>query len=177
MHGDSPTCPGPLCHSHNLWSWHRTNVRRTAISGYHYGRLPDVQKTWLQPESKRDALHFASYDVVELQTLGKYANVTPDFCTNGFLESVSWAWSGLHDILPDSYYLVVLPGVYYLIVITWRYYLTCGSFFQNRILCGGDYIWHVPSFERNIIAEKIPVPSGFKQIFWPQRAGVLPVVE
>ena len=30
---------------------------------------------------------------------------------------------------------------------------------------------YVPSFERNIIVEKIPVPSGFKQIFWPQRAG------
>ena len=90
MSGDSPTCPGPLCHSHNLWSWHRTEVRRTAISGYHYGRLPDAQKAWLQPQSKREALHFASYDVVELQTLGKYANVTPDFCTNGFLESVSW---------------------------------------------------------------------------------------
>ena len=91
MVNGSPTCPGHLCHSHNLWSWHRTEVRRPSISGYCYGRVPDAQKTWLQPQSKREALLFASYDVVELSSIGKYANVTLDFCTNGFLESVSWA--------------------------------------------------------------------------------------
>ena len=88
MHGGSPTCPGLLCHSHNLWSWHRASVQRTAISGYRYGRLPNVQKTWLQHD--RADLLFASYDVVEFECLGKYTNVTPDFCTDGFLESVSW---------------------------------------------------------------------------------------
>ena len=91
MKKGSPTCPGPLRNSHNLWAWHRTDIQRPAISGYRFGRLPQVQKTWLEPSSKRDSLLFASYDVVELQCIGKYANVTPDFCTNGFLESVSWA--------------------------------------------------------------------------------------
>ena len=90
MFNGEPTCPGPLCHSHNLWSWHRTEQRRPAISGYKFGRLPDAQKAWLEPQSKRDALLHASYDVIELQSIGKYANITPDFCTNGFLESVSW---------------------------------------------------------------------------------------
>ena len=89
MYGGEPTCPGPLCQTHNLWSWHRTNVRRTAISGFRFGRLPDAQKAWL--ESKREGLLHASYDVVELASIGKYANITPDFCTDGFLESVSWA--------------------------------------------------------------------------------------
>ena len=89
MHDGAPTCPGPLCHSHNLWSWHRTDVRRDAISGYRFGRLPDKQKAWLQ--TKRDALLFASYDVIEFASIGAYANVAPDFCTHGFLESVSWA--------------------------------------------------------------------------------------
>ena len=91
MQNGSPTCPGPLRHSHNLWAWHRTEVQRRAISGYRFGRLPQVHKTWLQPSSKRESLLFASYDVIELQCIGQYANVTNDFCTNGFLESVSWA--------------------------------------------------------------------------------------
>ena len=91
MYGGEPTCPGQLCHSHNLWSWHRTDVRRPDISGYRYGRLTDTQKSWLDPPSRRESLLFASYDVIELQSIGKYANVSPDFCTNGFLESVSWA--------------------------------------------------------------------------------------
>ena len=90
MQNGSPTCPGPLRHSHNLWAWHRTQVQREAISGYRFGRLPQAHKTWLQPSSKRESLLFASYDVIELQSIGKYANVTHDFCTNGFLESVSW---------------------------------------------------------------------------------------
>ena len=118
MVGDSPTCPGPLRHSHNLWTWHRTEVRRTAISGYHYGRLPDVQKAWLQPESKREALHFASYDVVELQTLGKYANVRPR--TSAQMDF----WSRFRG--PDQVYLVVLPGsdTYYLIALPGDCYLS-----------------------------------------------------
>ena len=91
IHDGAPTCPGPLFRTHNLWSWHRTKVKRTSISGYFFGRLPDAQKAWLQPATKREGLLFASYDVIELQSIGKYANVTPDFCTNGFLESVSWA--------------------------------------------------------------------------------------
>lgn len=90
IHDGSPTCPGPLCYTHNLWEWHKTTRRRDAISGYRYGRLPQQQKAWLQPESKRQSQLFASYDVVELETCGKYANVTPDFSTDGFLESVSW---------------------------------------------------------------------------------------
>ena len=81
MYDNEPTCPGPLSRSHNLWSWHRTDVRRSAISGYHYGRLSDTQKKWLEPESKRESLLFASYDVVEFQSIGKYANVAPDFDT------------------------------------------------------------------------------------------------
>jgi len=91
MYDGSPTCRGNLCHTHNLWSWHRTDVARPSLSGYHFGRLPAVHKTWLLPPSKRTSLLFASYDVIELHTIGKYANVTPDFCTEGFLESVSWA--------------------------------------------------------------------------------------
>ena len=91
MYDGSPTCPGYLCHTHNLWSWHRTRVPRPSISGYHFGRLPAAQKKWLLPPSKREGLLLASYDVIELHSIGKYANVTPDFCTNGFLESVSWA--------------------------------------------------------------------------------------
>ena len=91
MHDGEPTCPGPLCHTHNLWDWHKTKRKRDAISGYRLGRLSETQKSWLEPESKREDLLFASYDVVELQTIGKYANVTPDFCSKGFLESVSWA--------------------------------------------------------------------------------------
>jgi len=91
MYHDEPTCPGPLCYSHNLWSWHRTEVRRPAISGYRYGRLSDTQKKWLDPPSKRDSLLFASYDVVEVHSIGKYANVAPDFDTDGFLQSVSWS--------------------------------------------------------------------------------------
>ena len=40
----------------------------------------------------RDSLMFASYDVVEFASLGKYANVAPDFDrAGGLLESVSWA--------------------------------------------------------------------------------------
>ena len=91
MYDGSPTCPGSLCYTHNLWSWHRIREPRPSISGYQFGRLPDRQKTWLLPPSKRESLLSASYDVIELQTIGKYANVTKDFCTNGFLESVSWA--------------------------------------------------------------------------------------
>ena len=91
VHDGSPTCPGQLCKSHNLWSWHRTQAPRRAISGYRLGRLPDEQKAWLQPPSKREDLLYASYDVIEFASIGKYANVAPDFCTNGFLESVSWA--------------------------------------------------------------------------------------
>ena len=90
MHDGEPTCPGPLCHTHNLWEWHKVD-KREAISGYRYGRLSGEQKQWLQPESKRAELLFASYDVIELQTIGKYANVTPDFDGKGFLQSVSWA--------------------------------------------------------------------------------------
>ena len=90
MYDGSPTCPGPLRYTHNLWEWHETENRREAISGYRFGRLPSKQKAWLQPESKRRSHLFASYDIVELETFGKYANVSPDFCTNGFLESVSW---------------------------------------------------------------------------------------
>ena len=89
MHDGEPTCPGPLRHSHNLWSWHRTDVRRPAISGFRFGRLPDEQKVWL--ESKREGLLHASYDVVEVGSIDKYANITPDFCSDGYLESVSWA--------------------------------------------------------------------------------------
>ena len=91
MHDGKPTCPGPLCHTHNLWDWHKTSRKREAISGYHLGRLSATQKAWLEPDSKREDLLFASYDLVELETIGKYANVTPDFCVDGFLESVSWA--------------------------------------------------------------------------------------
>ena len=91
MHDGSPTCPGPLCYSHNLWDWHKTDTRRVAISGYRYGRLPEKQKQWLQPATKRESLLFASYDVVEFASIGAYANIAPDFCTNGLLESVSWA--------------------------------------------------------------------------------------
>ena len=90
-HDGEPTCPGPLCHTHNLWDWHKVNTRREAISGYRYGRLSAEQKKWLQPDSKREELLFASYDVIEIESIGKYANVTPDFCTGGFLQSVSWA--------------------------------------------------------------------------------------
>ena len=90
MYHDEPTCPGPLRHTHNLWSWHRTDVRRTDISGYHYGRLPETQKKWLI--DCRESLMFASYDVVEFHSLGKYANVARDFDrANAFLESASWA--------------------------------------------------------------------------------------
>ena len=91
MYDGEPTCPGPLGYTHNLWTWHTTDVRRDAISGYRFGRLPEKQKAWLGGNSKREALLHASYDVVELASIGKYANITPDFCTDGFLESVSWA--------------------------------------------------------------------------------------
>jgi hypothetical protein len=73
-----------------LWQWHKTDNQRTAISGYRYGRLPATQKSWLQPTSKRQSQLFASYDIVELETFGKYANVSPDYSSNGFLQSVSW---------------------------------------------------------------------------------------
>ena len=90
MYNGEPTCAGQLCHTHNLWSWHRTAVPRTAISGYRYGRLSAAQKKWLS--DCRPALMFASYDIVEFNSLGKYANVSPDFDrANAFLESVSWA--------------------------------------------------------------------------------------
>jgi hypothetical protein len=90
MHNGSPTCPGPLRYTHNLWKWHKKENQRTAISGFRYGRLPPNQKRWLQPSSKRTSLLFASYDIVELDTLGKYANVSPDYSSNGFLQSVAW---------------------------------------------------------------------------------------
>ncbi len=91
MYDGEPSCPGPLRHTHNLWDWHKTSRKREAISGYRFGRLSETHKTWLEPDTKREELVFASYDIIELQTIGKYANVTPDFCSNGFLESVSWA--------------------------------------------------------------------------------------
>ena len=90
MYNDEPTCPGALRHTHNLWGWHRTDTPRTAISGYRYGRLSETQKKWMT--GCRDSLMFASYDVVEFASLGKYANVAPDFDrAGGLLESVSWA--------------------------------------------------------------------------------------
>ena len=90
MYNDEPTCPGPLRRTHNLWKWHRTDVQRTAITGYRFGRLSETQKNWLT--DCREDLMYASYDVVEFASLGKYANVAPDFDRRGgFLESVSWA--------------------------------------------------------------------------------------
>ena len=91
MQNGVPMCPGHLQNTHRLWSWHLTASPRTAISGYRFGRLPPKQKRWLEPASKRDGLLRASYDVLEFETLGKYANVTLDFDSDGFLESESWA--------------------------------------------------------------------------------------
>ena len=91
MQNGVPMCAGQLQNTHRLWSWHLTESPRTAISGYWFGRLPPVQKRWLEPRSKRDGLLRASYDVLEFETLGKYANVTADFDSDGFLESESWA--------------------------------------------------------------------------------------
>ena len=84
-----PMCPGQLQNTHRLWTWHLTEGDRPAISGYRFGRLPRRQKQWL--ESKRDGLLQASYDVLEFESLGKYANVSEDPDTDGFLESESWA--------------------------------------------------------------------------------------
>jgi hypothetical protein len=91
MQNGLPMCPGHLQNTHRLWTWHLTEGPRQAISGYHFGRLPRHQKKWLEPQSKRDGLLHASYDVLEFGSLGKYANVTEDPDTDGFLESESWA--------------------------------------------------------------------------------------
>ena len=92
MQNGVPMCPGPLQNTHRLWTWHMAKDTRTAISGYRFGRLPPHQKPWLEPQAKRDGLLRGSYDVVEFETLGKYANVTADFDTaDGFIESESWA--------------------------------------------------------------------------------------
>ena len=88
-----PMCPG-LRNTHRLWAWHQTDEKdgvRLAISGYRLGRLPAQQKQWLRPRVKREGLLRASHDVLAFESIGKYANVTKDFCTDGYLESESWA--------------------------------------------------------------------------------------